>query len=219
MKLRGCSSVCITASGCLSLSTLIASCSQLGSQLLWSFFQSLTDTLSWVSYLTLERDVLTACMCLSGVLRKCLWAIVLFNLWVSLVGRDMAGAPGRITLRLQLICLGPLEGAESDDCPVGPEVEASSDTCFLELTTVYRVGKGCQQDWPQQPAAEWVPALMDRQLWCIQFMFQIPRVKVTCPRTGQSRGTEWNPGAPRGCGSWSGPKSLCLCNSDTTWEV
>ena len=43
---------------------------------------------------------------------------------------------------LQLICLGPLRGAESDDCPMGPEVEGSSDTCFLELTTVYIVAKG-----------------------------------------------------------------------------
>ena len=142
MKLHSSSSVCITASGCLSLSTLIASCSQLGSQLPWSFFQSLIDTLSWVSYLTLECDVLAACMCLSGVVRKCLWAIVLFNLWDSLVGRGVAGAPGRITLRLQLICLGPLRGAESDDCPMGPEMEGSSDTCFLELTTVYLVAKG-----------------------------------------------------------------------------
>lgn len=213
MKLRGSSSVCITASICLSLSTLIASCSQLCSQLPWCFFQSLRDTLSWVSYLTLERDVLAACMCLSGVVRKCPWAIVLFNLWDSLVGRGVAGAPGRITLRLQLICLGPLRGAESDDCPMGPEVEGSP-RCTLRL----RVD---QQDWPQQPAAEWVPAVMDRQLWCSQFMFQIPRMKVTYPRTGQSRGTEWNPGAPSGCSSWSGPKSLCLClcSSDTTWEM
>lgn len=75
------------------------------------FFPSLTYVLSWFSYLAFGCELsLTSHTCLSWVISKCPWAIVLFNFWGNLAWAGMPGAPGRVTFRLSWISLGPFRG-------------------------------------------------------------------------------------------------------------